>query len=173
LSTLAVAVNGLQGFICYECLLSRVIAMNCCRLLPLGLLFWSVPVGLVQEVQQDKKAIQAVLQDQAAAWNKGDLAGFMKGYWESDQLTFFSGNSKTSGWKATLGRYQKKYQGEGKEMGQLSFTELSVEMLGADHALVRGRFTLKLNKDMPTGIFTLILKRTAAGWRIVHDHTSS
>ena len=54
----------------------------------------------------------------------------MKGYWESDQLSFFSGNGKTYGWKATLERYQKKYQGEGKEMGKLAFEELSVEMLG-------------------------------------------
>src|SRR2546421_108695 len=70
-----------------------------------------------------KKAIQQVLDDQAAAWNKGDLEGFMKGYWKSDRLTFFSGDKKTGGWQATLERYRKKYQGEGKEMGRLTFSE--------------------------------------------------
>jgi ketosteroid isomerase-like protein len=114
-----------------------------------------------------------VLDEQAAAWNKGDLPGFMKGYLESDQLSFFSGNTKTSGWKATLERYQKKYQGEGKEMGKLTFTEMSIELLGEDHALVRGRFRLQLKNDNPTGIFTLIVRKTPAGWRIIHDHTSS
>src|SRR6266480_3918689 len=95
----------------------------------------------------ERAAIQRVIDDQAAAWNKGDLVGFMKGYLESDQLSFFSGNSKTKGWKATLERYQKKYQGDGKEMGKLSFSELSIEMLGKDHALVRGRFQLKLKNE--------------------------
>jgi ketosteroid isomerase-like protein len=114
-----------------------------------------------------------VLDDQAAAWNKGDLPGFMKGYLESDDLSFFSNNLKTKGWKATLERYQKKYQGDGKEMGKLAFTELSIEMLGNDHALVRGRFELTLKKENPTGIFSLVMRKTKDGWRIIHDHTSS
>ena len=126
-----------------------------------------------QAADDAKKAIRKVLDDQVVAWNKGDLPGFMKGYLESDDLSFYSGNNKTKGWKATLERYQKKYQGEGKEMGKLSFKELSIELLGDDHALVRGRFHLELKKDAPTGIFTLILRKTPAGWRIIHDHTSS
>lgn len=117
--------------------------------------------------------VRKVLDDQAAAWNRGDLDGFMAGYWKSDQLSFYSGNAKTTGWQATLDRYRKKYQADGKAMGKLAFTELSIEPLGPDHALVRGRFTLRLGKETPTGLFTLILRRLPAGWRIVHDHTSS
>ena len=122
---------------------------------------------------ENKVLIANVLDNQAAAWNMGDLPGFMKGYLESEDLSFYSGNNKTKGWKATLERYQKKYQGEGKEMGKLSFKELTIELLGDDHALVRGRFHLQLKKDAPTGIFTLIVRKTPAGWRIIHDHTSS
>ena len=122
---------------------------------------------------QERAAIQRVLDDQAVAWNKGDLPAFMKGYLESDDLSFFSGNAKTKGWKATLERYQKKYQGEDKEMGKLTFAELSIEMLGPDHALVRGRFRLQLKSEAPTGIFTLVMRKTDKGWRIIHDHTSS
>ena len=122
---------------------------------------------------QERAAIQRVLDDQAVAWNKGDLPGFMKGYLESEDLSFFSGNDKTKGWKATLQRYQKKYQADGKEMGKLTFKEMSIELLGDDHALVRGRFHLQLKTEAPTGIFTLVLRKTPAGWRIIHDHTSS
>lgn len=147
--------------------------MKRCTWLLMGWFLAWTPLAQAQNEEQDRKAIQAVLDDQAAAWNKGDLIGFMKGYLESDKLSFFSGNTKTAGWKATLERYQKKYLGEGKEMGKLAFEELSIEMLGANHALVRGRFRLKLKDSAPTGIFTLILKRTSAGWRIIHDHTSS
>jgi ketosteroid isomerase-like protein len=126
-----------------------------------------------QDADEERKAIKTLLNDQVTAWNKGDLLGFMKGYWESDQLTFFSGSTRTSGWKATLERYRKKYQGEGKEMGRLSFEELSIDFLGPEHALVRGRFRLQMKDAKSTGLFTLILRRTRAGWRIIHDHTSS
>lgn len=117
-------------------------------------------------------AIRDVLDQQVAAWNRGDLEGFMEGYWKSDELTFFSGNDRTSGWEGTLKRYRDKYQGEGKEMGQLAFSELEIEMLGADAAFVRGRFTLETSVGKPTGLFTLIVKKLPEGWRIVHDHTS-
>lgn len=132
-----------------------------------------VMVLIAADPPAERVAIQKVLDDQAAAWNKGDLVAFMKGYVESDELTFFSGNNKTKGWKATLERYQKKYQGEGKEMGKLAFKELSIELLGNDHALVKGRYHLKLKESAPTGIFTLVMRKTPAGWRIIHDHTSS
>jgi uncharacterized protein (TIGR02246 family) len=120
-----------------------------------------------------QKAIRQVLDDQAAAWNKGDLDGFMKGYWKSDRLTFFSGNTKTAGWQATLERYQKRYQGKGNEMGQLTFSELEIEMLGPGAALVKGRFTLTTRTGKPTGLFSVTFKKMPEGWRIVHDHTSS
>jgi ketosteroid isomerase-like protein len=118
-------------------------------------------------------AVQRVLDDQVVAWNKGDLEGFMAGYWKSEKLSFFSGDKKTAGWQGTLDRYRKRYQADGKEMGKLSFEELSIELLSDDHALVRGRFRLQLKNEAPTGIFTLVLRRLPEGWRIVHDHTSS
>src|SRR5471030_2479348 len=129
-----------------------------------------VGIAINTDPPQERAAIQRVLDDQAVAWNKGDLPAFMKGYLESDDLSFYSGDKKTKGWKATLERYQKRYQGEGKEMGKLSFEELSIELLGDDHALVRGRYRLQMKSETPTGIFTLILRKTPNGWRIIHDH---
>jgi beta-aspartyl-peptidase (threonine type) len=124
-------------------------------------------------VEPAEEAIRKVLDAQAAAWNKGDLEGFMRGYWSSPELTFFSGDKKTKGWQATLDRYRRRYQAEGKEMGRLTFSELQVEVLGPDSAFVRGRWQLKLAKETPGGLFTLIFRRLPEGWRIVHDHTSS
>jgi ketosteroid isomerase-like protein len=39
--------------------------------------------------------------------------------------------------------------------------------------MATGRFQLAREGDEPRGRFTLIFRRTVAGWRIVHDHTSS
>ncbi len=117
-----------------------------------------------------KDAIRQVLDAQVRSWNKGDLPAFMEGYWNSPDLSFFSGNNKTTGWQATLERYQKKYQSEKKEMGQLTFKELDIELLGNDHALVKGRFQLQMKTETPTGIFTLILKKVPR--RLAHHARS-
>jgi|ERR1051326_3584130 beta-aspartyl-peptidase (threonine type) len=117
-------------------------------------------------------AIRAVLNAQVAAWNRGDLEGFMAGYWHSDDLTFMSGNTVTHGWQSTLDRYRARYQGEGKEMGSLTFSDIEIQVLDGDNAMVRGRWTLVKKAESPGGLFTLILKRFPEGWRIVHDHTS-
>jgi beta-aspartyl-peptidase (threonine type) len=126
-----------------------------------------------ESAKSAEKAVRGVLDEQVRAWNKGDLDGFMAGYWKSPDLTFFSGDKVTRGWEATLERYRKKYQAEGKEMGKLSFKDLDVQVLGPDSAVVRGRFELVTSKDKPTGLFTLLFRRFPEGWRIVHDHTSS
>jgi ketosteroid isomerase-like protein len=117
--------------------------------------------------------IRQVLDSQVLAWNKGDLRGFMAGYWKSEKLTFFSGDKIEHGWQATFDRYQKRYQAEGREMGKLTFSELDIEMLGADTAWIRGRWKLVTSKDSPGGLFTLVFKKSAEGWRIIHDHTSA
>jgi beta-aspartyl-peptidase (threonine type) len=123
--------------------------------------------------QTVEQAVRQVLDEQVAAWNRGDLKGFMAGYWSSEELSFFSGSQRTRGWQATLDRYVERYQSKGQEMGQLTFRDLEIEQLGPDSALARGRWQLKRSKDAPGGLFTLIFKRLPEGWRIVHDHTSS
>jgi len=120
-----------------------------------------------------KAAIQRVLDDQAKAWNKGDLEGFMDGYWKSPDLTFSSGKDRTHGWDATLQRYRKRYQAEGREMGKLTFSEIQIETLGPESAFVRGRWKVVNSKETLGGQFTLVFKKFPEGWRIIHDHTSS
>ena len=124
-------------------------------------------------VRADEAAdIKAVLDDQQAAWNKGDLVGFMKGYWNSKDLTFVSGKDITRGWEPTLERYKKRYQAEGKEMGKLAFSDVQVQLLGPGVALVTGKWELTLTKETVGGRYSLVFKKLADGWRIVHDHTS-
>jgi ketosteroid isomerase-like protein len=116
--------------------------------------------------------VQQVLQQQQAAWNRGDLEAFMSGYWNSPELTFF-GTKKTSGWQATLERYRKTYQADGREMGKLEFSGLQIVALGLDSAFVRGSWKLTMSDGKtPHGLFTLVFRQFQDGWKIVHDHTS-
>jgi len=130
------------------------------------------PLATAQNAGDAQAAVTQVLHDQREAWNRHDLQTFMAGYWNSPELTFF-GTTRASGWQATLERYQKTYQGEGREMGQLDFSDLNVQLLGPDSAFVRGAWRLTLSDGKtPHGLFTLIFRRFPEGWKIIHDHTS-
>ena len=115
--------------------------------------------------------VRAVLDAQAAAWNRGDIEGYMDGYARSDDIVFISGDTLTRGWAVVLERYKKNYDSREK-MGQLSFSDLEIKPIGKDAAVVQGRWQLVRANDKPHGRFTLIFRRTKEGWRIVHDHTS-
>lgn len=119
------------------------------------------------------KEIRAVLDLQVQAWNRGDLEGFMQGYWRSPALTFFSGGTTVAGWEETLGRYRNRYQSAGNEMGKLEFLDMKIELLGPTAAFVRGRFNLKMSSGESGGLFTLTFRKIGGGWKIIHDHTST
>ena len=123
--------------------------------------------------QDDKAAgaIRRVMDDQAAAWNRGDIGGFMKGYWRSDRLVFVSGDKVTRGWQATLDNYNKGYDTRAK-MGTLTFSELEITVLSKDAAVVLGSWSLAREKDNPHGKFTLLFRKFKEGWRVAMDHTS-
>jgi uncharacterized protein (TIGR02246 family) len=119
-------------------------------------------------------AVRAVLDAQVEAWNRGDIEAFMVGYWRSPDLVFCSGDTVTKGWDETLGRYRKRYQSEGREMGRLRFDGIEVIPLGEDAAFARGAWRLHMSDGKePHGLFTLLLRRFDGAWRIVHDHTSA
>jgi ketosteroid isomerase-like protein len=95
----------------------------------------------------------------------------MRGYWNSPDLVFVSGDTVTKGWQPTIDRYKKRYDSRAK-MGTLAFSDLEIEVLSKDAAKVLGSWSLAREADNPKGKFTLIFRRFKDGWRIVHDHTS-
>src|SRR5256885_14930216 len=60
--------------------------------------------------EPERGAIQKILDSQTAAWNRGDLEGYMNGYWKSPELIFQSNGTVEHGWQATLERYRRRYQ---------------------------------------------------------------
>jgi len=122
----------------------------------------------------DTDEIKHVLNIQQDAWNHEDLEGFMKWYWNSPDLTFFSGAKENRGWQTTLDHYRATYASPGHEMGKLEFSNLRIEMLGPEAAFVRGEFHLTMpDGKTPHGLFTLVFRKFPDDWKIVHDHTSA
>jgi len=135
-----------------------------------GLMLHPSP-AVAQREDAVRAAVRAVLEAQVAAWNRGDIDGYMDGYARDETTTFISGDTVTRGWKTVLDRYKRNYDAREK-MGTLTMAELEIRPLG-DLYIATGRWQLTRQGDMPRGRFTLLLRRTPAGWRIFHDHTSS
>jgi len=120
-----------------------------------------------------EREIRQVLDDQVAAWNRGDIPAFMEGY-DNSETTTFVGATITKGHAQVLARYLKNYPTPEK-MGKLRFSDVEVRPLGPDYASVIGKFHLDRTTGAggeASGIFTLLFQKTKQGWKIILDHTS-
>jgi ketosteroid isomerase-like protein len=140
--------------------------------LAVGVLVYGYRGGAQAGEDKEVAAVRAVIEAQQAAWNRGDVEGYMDGYAREEATTFVSGDTVTRGWQTVLERYRKNYDSRAK-MGTLTFSELEFKPLSPFYIMAVGRWQLARDADNPHGRFTLVFRRTQAGWRIVHDHTSS
>jgi ketosteroid isomerase-like protein len=121
---------------------------------------------------QIAQEVRAVMESQQAAWNRGDIEGFMEGYDRAETTTFVSGDQLISGWQTVLDRYKQQYSSR-EQMGTLNFAELTIKPISPFLALADGRWHLTRAIDSPHGRFTLLFSRINNNWRIIHDTTTS
>jgi ketosteroid isomerase-like protein len=121
---------------------------------------------------QDKQAILNVLETQRQAWNRGDVDGFMQGYWKSDSLMFVGKTAPVYGWQTTLDNYKKHYPDKAA-MGQLAFTVIKLDLLDPQNAFMLGGWHLTRTSGDIGGYFTLWFRKIGGEWKVVCDHTSS
>lgn len=119
----------------------------------------------------DHQAIRQIMAAQETAWSRGDLEGFMAGYWKSDSLRFIGSSGLTYGWQKTLENYQKSYPNR-DAMGTLTFTILSVEKISKKSAFVVGKWHLARKAGDLSGYYTLLWKKIKGTWVIVSDHSN-
>ena len=130
-----------------------------------------VSVTVLAQGATVEEQVRAVLDKQVLAWNKGDTDGFLEGY-ASD--TVFVGEKMTRGVEDLKKRYQEHYPTRAA-MGKLGFYDLEIHAMGKDYAYVIGRWQLERDKEgggNVSGIYSLVFRRTAIGWKIVLDHTN-
>ena len=134
---------------------------------------WSTtPVTAQVEKTGPSGEIRALLDAQSAAWNRGDIDGYMAGYWKSEKTTFAGASGVSRGWQTLRDRYHHKYP-DRATMGILVFSNLEVTELASDAALVLGHWQLERASGPVGGVFSLVLRKFPEGWRIIHDHTSA
>jgi ketosteroid isomerase-like protein len=120
---------------------------------------------------KDEAAIRQIMANQVAAWNKGSVTAFMKGYWNNDSLVFINKSGPAYGYHQALANYKKNYSGP-DQMGKLFFDLLKVKRLSADYYFVIGKWFLKRKAGDIGGVYTLLFHKINGEWRIIVDHTS-
>lgn len=143
------------------------------RLLPLALLLvgFTFHPATAQDGDSAEAMITAAFEASADAWNNADINGHVAMY--ADSAAFMTGNGPAIGRERTAELLEGAYFQHGAPTQQLSFTDLTIRMLGDDHALATGHFILSGGGlDDNTGWFTTIWERSEQGWMIIHDHSS-
>lgn len=123
---------------------------------------------LVLGSQEDE--IRRVLETQSAAWNRGDIPGFMETYALD---TVFVGSEVSRGSAQVKERYLRRYPTRA-HMGALTFSELEIHPLGPEAAYAIGHWHLDRGADAggpAGGLFSLVLQKRQGRWLIVLDHT--
>ncbi|OZB72838.1 MAG: DUF4440 domain-containing protein, partial [Lysobacterales bacterium 13-68-4] len=68
----------------------------------------SIPGQAAAAPGDDAASIRQVMADQQAAWNRGDVDGFMRGYKDAPDTTFV-GSSVRKGYRQILASYREHY----------------------------------------------------------------
>ena len=116
----------------------------------------------------DISAIRNILDQQQKAWSNNDLEGFMQGYWQSEDLTYFSRGKITKGWQTTLANYKRNYPSK-NETGDLKFEIANITQINTDAYWVMGSYFLTRDAGDANGTFMIIFKRINGEWKIIGD----
>lgn len=134
------------------------------------LLMFVIPAAR-SETAGPQAEIRAMLDEQVAAWNRGDLDAFMETYWNSPRTAYVGANGVFRGWQGVLDRYRRTYP-DRQAMGKTTFSDLEITMLSPDAAMILGHWHLERASGRLGGVFTLAVRKFPEGWRIILDHTS-
>jgi len=120
---------------------------------------------------RDAVSIRKVLDEQIKEWNKGNIEGFMQGYWRSDSLMFIGKSGINWGWQKTLDNYRKNYP-DTIAMGKLSYDIILVKELSPEYYYVVGKWMLKRSIGDLSGHYNLLFRKINGSWLIIADHSS-
>ena len=115
--------------------------------------------------------IRKMLLAQVMEWNKGNIDGYMKGYWENDSLLFIGSKGPRYGYEATLKRYKEAYP-DTAHMGRLVSRITSIQKLSNEYYFIVGTWALKRSVGDADGSYTLLLRKIKGKWVIICDHSS-
>jgi hypothetical protein len=126
------------------------------------LLLWVFPVSADSQADVSK-----VLDYFEQVWNEGDLDS-IQGYYHAEFILVSNAETLT---KAERLEDLKVIMTPGKDHGELSFNDVQVRALGADHVLAYGRSRLVFQDGTELGsVFSTVYVKTPFGWKALLTH---
>ena len=117
--------------------------------------------------------VTSLLDRQAAAWNAGDLEGFMSAYDRSPNTTSIGSTGLIEGYDGIRARYAPDFAA-GAARDSLRFEGLRVRLIDARVGVATARYVLERDgAAASTGPFTLVLLNVEGAWLIIHDQSAS
>lgn len=134
----------------------------------------AIPPGAPPDPEPDFQRLASdILDEQAAAWNAGDLDGFMASYDRAPTTTYIGSTGLIEGFDAIRRRYAPSFA-PGADRDSLRFERLRTRQLDPRFGIVTARYVLfEEDSITSTGPFTLVMVRSEGEWRIVHDQSAA
>ncbi|MDE2661844.1 MAG: nuclear transport factor 2 family protein [Gemmatimonadota bacterium] len=116
--------------------------------------------------------VASLLDRQAAAWNGGDLEGFMSAYSPSPTTTYIGSTGLIEGYDGIRERYAPGFAPSAAR-DSLRFEDLRVREVDERVGVATARYVLEREGTVTsTGPFTLVLLNLEGAWLIVHDQSA-
>lgn len=122
-------------------------------------------------IETEEEAIRAVIARMQAAWNRGDFRGYMEGFANPD-VVFVSRGRIQRDWQATLDHYIADYGGAPGSQGELTFSNIRIEMLAPDAAQLISDYNLVRAAGSQVGVNTRLMRKRGSQWVIALNHVS-
>ncbi len=122
--------------------------------------------------RQQLDVVKIVLAQQAA-WNKGDLDGYLSHYKESPDTQAVLANL-VRGVENIRAAYKQNFPNK-DAMGSIEDTDIDVKALGDNYALATGRYHLNRPKKSGgpiEGTFMELFEKTQGGWQIIFSQST-
>lgn len=139
---------------------------------PFLLLTASAQERLYTATPEQLQVVKIVLAEQAA-WNKGDLDGYLSHYKDSPDTQAVLG-TLIRGMGAIRSVFKTNYPNR-DAMGQLDYMEVEARELGEKFAVATGKYRLersKKNGGSAEGTFTEIFEKSENGWVVIFSETT-
>lgn len=145
------------------------------RLLPTAAILFAAGALHGQAASTQRQEVHNVVKAYADAANRGDVTAYLETYSRRTDLIEINDGEITRGWDALRDEANRMIGLEGSY--KISIGSIDVIALGATRAIAVFPFVATVATEQGPaqlrGAMTLVLEKSAQGWKIIHDHTSS
>jgi uncharacterized protein (TIGR02246 family) len=128
------------------------------------------PAAAGADVEAARQGVMALLAHGAAAWNRGDLAGFVSDY--APNATFVTKDRVLQGRAEIQAHYAPRFA-QGGVRDSLYFQDAQVDLLAPDALNAIAYYVLQRGDSIVArGPTSLVMRRIGGRWYMVHDHSS-